>query len=349
MRTMRHFTPLTALALVGGLTTLTGCGPKENSPSADTTGTSGTASSPGAGKSASGKTFTIGVSQPNKGEPWRQAMYDQISAAAKPHPELNVIFADAGQNNAKQVADVENLLQQKIDLLVISPNEAAPLTDVVAKAYDAGVPVIVLDRKVNGDKYTMWIGGDNKQIGTEAGKYAADWCRTNNRVPCRVVELRGLEGSTPAKERGDGFRAGLAANTGTKIVASQNGDWLREKAVSVSQAIFQANPEVDVVYAHNDPMAEAAIISAQNAGRDLKKILFIGIDGLPTPDGGLRSVKDKRLSATYVYPTGGQEAIDWAVRILEKQEKPPKSVILPTDQVTPENAETLLQKYGGKS
>jgi len=298
-----------AAALIGG------CGPKETtetSPSPAATGGGAIAAAP-----AGGKTYLIGMSQANKGEPWRQAMNDQISAAAAKHPEFKVVFADAAQNNAKQVADVENFLQQKIDLLIISPNEAAPLTDVVAKAYDAGVPVIVLDRKVNGDKYTLWIGADNKEIGKEAGAYAADWCKKNNHTPCRVIEIRGLEGSTPAKERGDGFRAGLAANPNARIIASQNADWLREKAVSVSQTMLQANPQVDVVYSHNDPMAEAAIISAQNAGRDLKKLLFVGIDGLPTPDGGLRSVKDGRISVTYVYPTGGAEAIDWALKILK--------------------------------
>jgi ribose transport system substrate-binding protein len=160
--------------------------------------------------------------------------------------------------------------------------------------------------------------------------------------------LRGLEGSTPAKERGDGFREGIkATNANVKIVASQNADWLREKAVSVSQAMLQANPNVDVVYGHNDPMAEAAIISADSAGADKSKILFVGIDALPTPDGGIRSVMDGRLGVTYVYPTGGQQAIDYAVRILEKGEKPPKSVVLETDEVTKANAAGLLAKYGG--
>jgi ribose transport system substrate-binding protein len=349
MNQMRFASKQHFFVAMAGFAFLVGCGPKESSAPATGGGTSNTmaAASPSASGSGSGKTFVIGMSQANKGEPWRQAMNDQISAAAAQHPNLKVVFADAAQNNAKQVADVENFLQQKIDLLLISPNEAAPLTDVVARAYDAGVPVIVLDRKVNGEKYTMWIGADNKEIGTEAGKYVADWCQKSGRNPCGVMEIRGLEGSTPAKERGDGFRAGLAANKNAKIIASQNGDWLREKAVSVSQAMFQANPKVDVVYAHNDPMAEAAIISAQNAGSDLKRMLFVGIDGLPTPDGGLRSVKDGRINVTYVYPTGGQEAIDWAVRILEKQEKPPKAVVLPTAQVTPDTAETLLAKYGG--
>lgn len=333
----------TAAALAFATLLAAGCGPKE-----DTTASPSASTSPGAATNTSGKKYLIGVSQPNKGEPWRQVMIDQIAAAAAKHPNLEVKFADAGQQNTKQVADVENFIQQKVDLLIISPNEAAPLTDVVAKAYDQKIPVIVLDRKVNGDKYTMWIGADNKVIGKQAGTYVADWCKKEGRSPCRVVELRGLEGSTPAKERGDGFRDGLKANPAAQIVASQNAAWLREKALPVSQAMFQANPDVDVVYGHNDPMAEAGIISAQNAGKDLKKLLVVGIDGLPTPDGGIKSVQGDRLDVTYVYPTGGAEAIDHALRILEKRETPPKAVVLPTAQITKENADQMLQHYGGK-
>ena len=292
--------------------------------------------------------FLIGMSQANKGEPWRQAMNDQIAAAAAQYPELEVVFADAAQNNAKQVADVENFIQQGIDLLIISPNEAAPLTDVVAKAYDQGIPVIVLDRKVNGDKFTMWIGADNQLIGKKAGEFIAQWCKDNSHTPCNVIEIRGLEGATPAKERGDGFREGIAGNPDVKIIASQNADWLREKAIPVSQAMFQANPDVNVVYAHNDPMGEAAVISAQNAGLDLSKIAFVGIDALPTPDGGIKSVMDGRLTVTYVYPTGGAQAIDWARGILEDKEEPPKTVVLETEQVDSTNAGELYTKYGGK-
>lgn len=334
--------PLAAAAFLFtvGVALLSGCGPRET--------THPTATSTNGGSDAGGKTFLIGMSQANKGEPWRQAMNDQIAAAAAQHSELKVVFADAAQNNVKQVADVENFLQQGINLLIISPNEAAPLTDVVAKAYDKGIPVILLDRKVNGDKYTMWIGADNKVIGKEAGQYVADWAKTNGRNPCRVIELRGLEGATPTKDRGDGFREGIKSNPAVQIIASQNADWLREKAVPVSQTMLQANPNVDVVYGHNDPMAEAAFISAQNAHRDTSKMLFVGIDGLPTPDGGIQSVKAGRLGVTHVYPTGGQQAIDYAVQILEKKQTPPKAVVLPTEQVTKANADKLLKKYGGK-
>ena len=188
--------PPRALVFFFLLALLAGCGPKETTQTdTNAAATAPPSSQPAAANSgtAGGKTYLIGMSQANKGEPWRQAMNDQIQAAVDKHPNLKVVFADAAQNNAKQVADVENFLQQKVDLLLISPNEAGPLTDVVAKAYDASTPVIVLDRKVNGDKYTLWIGADNTAIGKKAGQYVANWAKINRRAPCNVVELRGLE------------------------------------------------------------------------------------------------------------------------------------------------------------
>jgi len=324
---------------------IVGCGPKEDTGGG---GTSPSGNTAGTGSSGGGQKFLIGMSQANKGEPWRQAMNDQIAAAAKEHPELEVVFADAAQNNAKQVADVENFLQQGINLLIISPNEAAPLTDVVAKVFDKGIPVIVLDRKVNGDKYTMWIGANNEKIGEKAGEYVAKWATDNKKNPCSVIEITGLPGSTPAKERGDGFKKGIAKNPSVKIIASQSADWLREKAIPVSQAMLQANPNVDVIYAHNDPMAEAAIISAKNAGKDAKDLLVVSIDALATPDGGIKSVMDGRIDVTYVYPTGGQQAIDWTLKILKDKVKPDREVVLETEEVTSANAADVYKKFGGK-
>ncbi|MBV9867342.1 MAG: substrate-binding domain-containing protein [Abitibacteriaceae bacterium] len=335
---------------------LTGCNQASTDNTSSTTTNSATASSSSNSTTTttttttSGQkgTYLIGMSQANKGEPWRQAMNDQIAAAAAKHPELQVVFADAAQNNAKQVADVENFIQQGIKLLIISPNEAAPLTDVVAKAYDKGIPVIVLDREVNGNKYTMWIGADNTAIGKMAGQFVAKWAKDNKANPCNVLEIRGLEGTPPTKERDNGFRAGIAANPAVKIIAQQTANWTRERAIPVSQAMIQANPNFNVVYGENDPMAEAAIISAKNANKDLSKILFVGIDGLPTPDGGIKSVMNGRLGVTYVYPTGGAEAIDWAVKILEQKQKPPRKVVLKTEEVNKSNAAALYKKYGGK-
>jgi len=288
--------------------------------------------------------FLIGMSQCNLGEPWRVAMNAQIAAAAEKYPELTVVFADAAQDNSKQVADVENFIQQQVDLLIISPNEAAPLTEVVKKAYESGIPVIVLDRKVEGDAFTQFIGADNVVIGRAAGKFVAEYL---GEAGGKVVEIKGLEGATPQKERHDGFIEGISSNPKIEIIAAQSCDWLRDKAVTVMEAMLQANPEIDVVYGHNDPAAEGAYIAAKNAGRE-SEMIFIGIDALPTPDGGIRSVIEGRISATYVYPTGGEQAIDNAYKLLVLGEELEKTIILDTIEVTAENAAEIYKLFGGE-
>ncbi|MBI5958683.1 MAG: substrate-binding domain-containing protein [Chloroflexi bacterium] len=291
--------------------------------------------------------YVIGMSQANKAEPWREAMNSQIAAAAEAYPDFEVVFQDAAQDNAKQVSDVENLLTQGIDLLIISPNEAAPLNDIVKQAWESCVPVIVLDRNLVDPNYSMFIGADNVAIGRGAGQYAAQWCADNGREDCLIAEIRGLEGAPPAKDRGDGFRLGLADGglSEDNIIFSQNADWLRERAVPAAAAAFQSNPDIDVLYGHNDPMAEGAYIAAQDAGIEVSDVLFIGIDALPTPDGGIMSVLEGRLGVTFVYPTGGKQAIEWARLILEEHVVPPRWVVLPFDTVDPSNGQEVCNAF----
>ncbi|TCO26442.1 ribose transport system substrate-binding protein [Kribbella steppae] len=284
-------------------------------------------------KGADGK-YTIGMSQANVAEPYRQRMDDDIRAAAVEVPQFDVKFADAAQDNAKQVADVENYITQQIDLLIISPNEAKPLTAVVKKAYDKGIPVIVLDRKVEGDAFTGFIGGDNVQIGSEAGKYVAEKLLPQGG---NIVELKGLAGATPQAERHQGFVDAIKANPKIKIVADASGDWLREKGQAQMDALLKATPKIDVVYAHNDPMAEGAYLAAKAVGRE-KEMKFLGIDALPIPSGGIKAVEQGRLSATFTYPTNGKEAIAAAKKILVDCGTIEKSQILPTRLIDKENA-----------
>ncbi|MBV6522799.1 MAG: Ribose import binding protein RbsB [Gemmatimonadaceae bacterium] len=270
----------------------------------------------------------IGFSQANLGEPWRVAMNAEIAARAKDHPDMDVIYADAQQDNAKQVADVENFLRQKIDLLIISPNEAKPLTPIVRRAFEQKIPVIVLDREIEGDSYTTFIGANNREIGAEAGKLAAKLLAGTG----DVVEIKGLPGSTPARDRSEGFREAIAAFPGIRIIHDPVANWLREEAMSQMESALAAHPRIDLVYAHNDPMAVGAYLAAKAKGRD-GEMKFIGIDGLPGLDGGEQSVKDGKLAATFVYPTGGSEAIDMAVRILAG-EAVPHRITLPTRIIT---------------
>ncbi|MEI3496576.1 MAG: substrate-binding domain-containing protein [Blautia obeum] len=289
--------------------------------------------------------YVIGMSQCNLGEPWRVAMNDQIAMAAEKHPEFEVIFADAAQDNSKQIADIENFVQMGVDLIITSPNEATPLTNAVSAAYDAGIPVILLDRKIDGDKYTQFIGADNVDMGRIAGEYVADTLLPDGG---KVCEIKGLEGTSGGIDRDNGFREGIKKNDKIEIVAVNNADWLREKAITVAEEMLQTNDEIDLFLALNDPMAEGAYIAAKNAGRE-GDILFVGFDGLPTPDGGIRSVMDGRLSMTQVYPTGGTEAIESAYQLLVEGKELDKTLTLTSEIVVPDNAEELLAKYGGSA
>ncbi|SCF04926.1 monosaccharide ABC transporter substrate-binding protein, CUT2 family [Micromonospora coriariae] len=328
----RALTILTLAALV----VTTGCSVEKDG------GDGGTDASSQCG---SGKEFLIGMSQANNAEPYRQVMNDDVNTAAKTVPGFRVVVADAAQDNSKQVADVENFLSQGINLLIISPNEAKPLTGVVKKAYDQGIPVIVLDRKVEGDAYTAFIGGDNVAIGKAAGEYYA---KTLLPQGGKVVEISGLPGSTPAAERAQGFRDGIASNPKIEIVATQTAEWLREKGQSVMDAMLKAQPKIDAVYAHNDPMAEGAYLAAKAAGKETA-IKFTGIDALPVPSGGIKAVEQGRLQATFQYATGGREAIDLAKKILVDCTKDvPKSTTLGTMQITKDNAAQAYTELGGK-
>lgn len=309
-------------------------------PAADTPATASAPATEGAKKDK----FVIGMSQCNLGEPWRVAMNDQIAMAAKDYPMFEIIYSDAAQDNSKQIADIENFMQMGVDLIITSPNEAKPLTDVITRAHEAGIPVILLDRKIEGDAYTQFIGADNVLMGREAGKYVAETLLPDGG---KVLEIKGLEGTSGGIDRDNGFREGIKANPKVEIVGVNNADWLREKAITVAEEMLQTNQEVDLIITLNDPMTEGAYIAAKNAGRE-KDIKFVGFDGLPTPDGGIKSVIDGRMDLTLVYPTGGKEAVESAYQLLVEGKELEKTITLGTELITPENAEEAYTRYGGK-
>ncbi len=275
----------------------------------------------------------IGMSQCNLGEPWRQQMNADIRKAAAAHPGLEVVFKDAQNDSLVQRSHVEELVAQKVDLIVISPREAAALTKPVAQAYDAGVPVIVLDRAVLGDKFTCFIGADNRQIGRAAG----EWIRQTLGGKGRIVELEGLMTSTPGQDRHTGFREGLDAGTnpGLEVVFEADMQWLEPNARREMESALARFPRIDLVYAHNDPGAHGAWLAARAAGRE-KEMRFVGIDALSHE--GLRYVRQGVLDATFEYPTGGAEAIETALRIFAGQ-RVEKKIVLGSRLYTRENVE----------
>jgi ribose transport system substrate-binding protein len=261
-----------------------------------------------------GKVFTIGMSQCNLGEPWRVQMNADVKKAAEQHPNLKMVFKDAQNDTLKQRAHLEELVSAKVDLIIVSPKEAAPLTEPVAKAVEAGIPVIVLDRRVLGDKYTCFIGADNKAIGRAAG----EWIVKTLGGKGKVVELKGLMTSTPGQDRHSGFREGLQGS-GVEIIFEADMKWLEPDARKEMESALARFEHIDLVYAHNDPGAHGAYLAAKAAGRE-KDIRFVGIDALPHE--GVMYVTQGVLDATFQYPTGGAEAIATALRILNGEQVP---------------------------
>jgi len=265
--------------------------------------------------------LTIGMSQCNLGEPWRVQMNADIKQAADAHADIKVIFKDAQNDTLKQRAQVEEFISAQMDLLIISPKEAAPLTPVVAQAYAKGIPVIVLDRRVLGDQYTCFIGADNIKIGEAAGQ----WIAAHLDPGAKLVELKGLMTSTPGQDRHAGFREGIK-DANLDIVFEADMKWLEPNARKEMESALARFDKIDAVYAHNDPGAHGAYLAAKAVGRE-NDIKFIGIDGLPQE--GQIYVEQGILAASFEYPTGGQEAIDMALRILQGQSVD-KEITLPS-------------------
>jgi ribose transport system substrate-binding protein len=287
----------------------------------------------GAGGEPPGRRFTVGMSQCNLGEPWRVQMSKEIEAAAASHPDLEVVLRDAQNRSETQQSQVREFIQQRVDLLIISPKEARPLTRPVEEAMEAGIPVIVLDRKVEGNRYTCFIGADNVKIGRAAGEYLADLLGGKG----NVVELQGLMTSTPGQERHDGFMQGIEGSN-LQIVFRADCQWLEPNAQREMKSALAAHPQIDAVFAHNDPSAHGAYLAARQEGRGRERtIRFIGIDALPHE--GVRYVREGILTATFEYPTGGREAIDTALRIL-RRESVEKNITLGTRRFTQDNVES---------
>lgn len=285
--------------------------------------------------------YVIGFSQANFKEPYREHVDHELERLVKNYPKFKIVIADGQASVNTQVSQVENFMTQQVDLLMISPFEAGPLTPVVSRVYKSGIPVIELDRKTTGDDYTAFVGGDNRQIAKDAGEWAA---KTLLPEGGEVAILEGLPSSSPAIERLEGFKAGIAVNPKLKLVATQPVDWMEDKAVTVFSAMLQAHPDIKLVYTSNDLAAAGAYIAAKQAGK-ADQVKIIGTDGLPGPSGGIRQVAEGQWAATYTYPTGAAEALDLAKKILiDCATEVPRNLVVPSQRIDSSNAKTLYGK-----
>lgn len=280
------------------------------------------------------KRHVIGLSQCMLDDAWREAMINDMRIEASNYDDVEIIIKDAQNNNETQIQQIRDLIRQKVDVLIISPYQSEPITAVAEEAYRAGIPTIITDRKVNTDQYTSFVGANNYEIGLAAGNYAAHYLPPN----AIILEIWGLTQTSPAQERHKGFVDALREREDLYFRKIE-GQWLVDTA-RMELRKLQHPEQIDFVYAHNDMMAIAAreYFMAWDSirGRDLR---IIGVDAVA--GAGLEAVEDGRINASFLYPTGGEQVIRTAMRIIQG-ESVDKFIPLRTAPVDHQSARTLL-------
>lgn len=261
-----------------------------------------------------GDDYVIGFSQCTGDDEWRRAMLDGMQRELAFHNNTKLIFRDAHANSAVQVKQIEELLQNGIQLLIVSPNESDPLTPVIEKAYKKGIPVVVVDRRTSSPYYTAYVGGDNYQVGKTVGEYATTLLGGKG----KMIEITGLPRSSPASDRHRGLVDALATRPGIQRVATLNGQWEKDIAKKELRKALPRFPDLDLIFAQNEVMAMGAREVCNEIFPE-RKIRVIGVDGLPGQFGDIQMVYDGHITATALYPTGGEEAARVAMNILQKQ------------------------------
>ena len=284
------------------------------------------------------KQYVIGVSQCSE-DVWREKLNEELRIAALYYNNVDLRIKSAYDDVKLQTEQINSCVDEGVDLLIVAPGQVT-ISPAIDRAYEKGIPVIIFDRRTRSDKYTAYIGADNKEIGSSMAEYLAGALTSGG----RILELSGLYSSSPAIERQQGFDSVVATRPGLEIVAQAHADWTEEGAFRVMDSLLsKSHPQFDCLFAHNDRMAMGARRAAAKYGLDINSIQFCGIDAMPQNGGGMRLVTDGTLFASYIYPTRGDEVIQLAMNILTKKDYKRENQ-LSSALVSHDNARVLLMQ-----
>ena len=285
------------------------------------------------------KHFKIGFSQTGINDEWRKSMNQAMEIQAGFYPEFELKILNSEDDIENQIKNIEQLISEKVDILIVSPIKSKPITPIVEKAFKSGIPVLIVDRKTDGDNYTAYLGGDNYEVGTNAANYLASLTNENK----KIIEIKGLAGSSPALERSLGFSDVINSTKNLQVVKAIEGNWESYSIKDSLRNVLESVKDVDYIFVHNDRMALGAweVVKEKKLQDHIK---IIGVDGLNGPNGGIQLVKEGKLLATILYPTGGDEAFRLALKILNG-ERVAKNNILSTTVIDSRNADIMSKQF----
>ncbi|GAX90749.1 ribose ABC transporter substrate-binding protein RbsB [Effusibacillus lacus] len=271
-----------------------------------------------------GGKVTIGLSVSTLNNPFFVTLKEGAEKAAK-EAGVDLIVVDAKDNTAKQVSDIEDLIQKKVSVILINPTDSAAVVTAVEAANKANIPVITVDRAANGGKVVSHIASDNVKGGKMAGEQILKLIGGKG----NIVELQGIAGTSAARDRGKGFHDAVDGKDGVKVAASQPADFDRAKGLKVMENILQGNKDIQAVFAHNDEMALGALQAIEASG---KKIAVVGFDAT---DDAVKAVNEGKMAATVAQKPAliGETAVKIAVKV-QKGEKVESSIPVDLELVT---------------
>lgn len=282
---------------------------------------------------AAGKTYVVGFAQDTLANDFRAAQVRQLAEAFARRPQINFVFSDGEGSTAKQMADIEEFIARRVDLLIVSPRDANALAPAIDRAAGRGIPVVLLTRMANTERYTTFVAPDDRAIAREAARFIAGTLGRRG----QVLVLQGVPTASTAMARTEGFAEGLKAFPGMKIAAVVPGNYLRADALKAMEDVLERGVEFDAIFAQSDSMASGARLALKKAGRDPAKIPIVGFDYIPESREAIRRGEQR---ASFVYPTCAEETAKAVADILNGA-KVPKRILVPSRLVTPANVDRV--------
>lgn len=278
--------------------------------------------------------YTVGFAQDTMGNDWRVAQVREVERGFADLSNVRFFYTNGKANTAMQVMNIEDMIQSKnVDIIISSPRDAKAMTPVIEKAYENKIPVILLSRTIESDKYTTFIHPENRLIAKQAARFIAKKLHQKG----NILILQHTPTTTPAIRRTEGFLEEIKNYPDIKIVGIKVANSLRNEALIQTENAIKEGLIFDAIYAQSDSMAIGAILALKKHGIDPKKIVITGIDYISE---ARELIKKGELDASYVYPTGGKEGVQAALDIMANKQIP-KEIIIESTEVTIENVEKI--------